>query len=139
MPRSATPWYADGLAFECTRCGNCCTGAPGYVWVRDEEIERLAAHLGQTVEAFMGRYVRRVGTRHSLIEHDNGDCVFWSREAGCTVYDARPIQCRTWPFWPENLESPRAWQRAHRKCPGIDRGAFFSLEQIEGAARRTRS
>jgi Fe-S-cluster containining protein len=138
MSRDASPWYSGGLAFECTRCGHCCTGAPGYVWVRDAEIARLAEHLGMTREAFSRRFVRQVGPRRSLIERDNGDCVFWDRQDGCTVYEARPEQCRTWPFWPENIESQRAWERAGRKCPGIDRGAYFSVEQIEEAARRTR-
>ena len=36
------PWYADGLSFTCTQCGNCCTGGPGYVWISDMEIDRLA-------------------------------------------------------------------------------------------------
>ena len=38
------PWYRDGLAFTCTRCGACCTGAPGYVWVDADEIAALAEH-----------------------------------------------------------------------------------------------
>ena len=37
-------WYDAGLKFQCTRCGACCTGAPGYVWVNGEEIARLAAY-----------------------------------------------------------------------------------------------
>jgi Fe-S-cluster containining protein len=137
MARSDSPWYRDGLAFECTRCGNCCTGAPGYVWVTEAEITRLAARLGLPREEFGRRYLRRVGPRLSLIERPNGDCIFWDRQDGCTVYEDRPEQCRTWPFWPQNLESERAWKNAGRHCPGIDRGAFFSLEQIEAAARRT--
>ena len=35
-------WYRDGLRFECTQCGKCCTGAPGYVWVDDDEVEALS-------------------------------------------------------------------------------------------------
>src|SRR5262245_24912135 len=101
-----SPWYRDGLKFECTRCGHCCTGAPGYVWVNGEEIARLAEYRGQTVEQFSKAYVRRVGQRHSLIEKPGGDCIFWEKETGCTVYAARPVQCQTWPFCPEHVESP---------------------------------
>lgn len=133
------PWYRDGLAFECTRCGACCTGAPGYVWVTPEEIADLAGHLGLAIEAFSRRYVRQVGGRLSLIERPNGDCIFWERAAGCTVYPARPAQCRTWPFWPENLETPADWERTVGACPGAGRGRFFSLEEIEAAAIRTPS
>ena len=59
----AAPWYADGLTFTCTTCGNCCTGGPGYVWVTTEEVRRLAEHLRLTPEEVVERYCRRVGGR----------------------------------------------------------------------------
>lgn len=137
MSRTDAPWYRDGLAFACTQCGACCTGAPGYVWVGAEEMARLARHRGEPIPAFTSRFVRRVGDRYSLTERPNGDCVFWDRGRGCTVYPARPDQCRTWPFWPENLESPSDWDRVARGCPGVDRGRVHSIEEIEAAAART--
>jgi uncharacterized protein len=139
MSAEETPWYRDGLAFECTRCGDCCTGAPGYVWVDAEEIDRLARFRGIAPEEFSRRYVRRVGHRYSLIEKPGGDCIFWDPAVGCTVYPARPTQCRTWPFWSENIETPEAWEAVTRVCPGSGQGQWFSLEQIEAAAARTRS
>ncbi|WP_152051903.1 YkgJ family cysteine cluster protein [Tautonia marina] len=134
---TGAPWYRDGLRFTCTQCGNCCTGAPGYVWVSVEEIERLAERTGLSVEQFGQQYVRQVGRRYSLIERPNGDCIFWDRAAGCTVYEARPIQCRTWPFWTENLESPQDWDEVRRTCPGSGQGQWYSVEEIEAAASRT--
>ena len=77
---STAPWYRDGLAFSCTRCGACCTGAPGYVWVSPEEIDRLAEFRGETVEQFAAKFVRRVGDRYSLIEKPGGDCIFWDKQ-----------------------------------------------------------
>jgi Fe-S-cluster containining protein len=124
------PWYHEGLAFTCTRCGACCTGAPGYVWVSIDEIEDLARHRGETLEQFSAKFVRQVGTHHSLVERPNGDCIFWDRQAGCTVYAARPAQCRAWPFWPENLETPEQWQRIERICPGAGQGQMHTLDQI---------
>ena len=53
------PWYREGLLFRCTGCGSCCTGAPGYVWVEQAEIEALASSLKLAVEEFQSRYVRR--------------------------------------------------------------------------------
>ncbi|MEX0818019.1 MAG: YkgJ family cysteine cluster protein, partial [Pirellulaceae bacterium] len=102
------PWYKDGLRFKCTQCGDCCTGAPGYVWVNKAEIEALAAERGEPdVETFESEYVRKIGIRRSLREFPNGDCVFFdSEKRKCTVYNARPRQCRTWPFWDSNLKSP---------------------------------
>ncbi len=138
MTDETEPWFRDGLAFECTRCGACCTGAPGYVWVDDEEIQALAGLLNLSLDAFARKYLRRVGGRISLIERPGGDCIFWSKSDGCTVYQARPVQCRTWPFWPENLESREDWDQATRTCPGSHRESVrvFTVEEILDAAGR---
>src|SRR6516165_2359859 len=93
------PWYQEGLRFRCTRCGHCCTGAPGYVWVNDEEIAAIAGHRGDDVDEFRTMHVRQVGSRQSLREKANGDCIFYDKYQGCTIYPVRPKQCRTWPFW----------------------------------------
>jgi Fe-S-cluster containining protein len=130
------PWYHDGLAFACTRCGACCTGAPGFVWVDAHEIARLAEHRGEAVDQFTRRFVRRVGNRYSLIEKPGGDCIFWEKSVGCTVYSARPVQCQTWPFWPENIDSPADWQRVGRGCPGAGRGQVFTMDEIRAAAAK---
>lgn len=136
MSATDEPWYRDGLAFTCTRCGDCCTGAPGYVWVDEEEIERLAQARGLSVANFGRRFLRRVDGRISLIERPNGDCVFWQAGAGCTVYEARPVQCRTWPFWPGNIESRQDWERVVRACPGSGQGRVFTLEEVRASAAR---
>ncbi len=129
------PWYKDGLRFSCTQCGNCCTGAPGVVWVDDEEIAQIAAATGKTEAEVRLLHTRQVGRRVSLIERSNGDCTFFeSATRSCTIYSARPRQCRTWPFWNSNIASPESWQDVRRDCPGAGRGAFFSLEEIERQA-----
>lgn len=125
-------WYRDGLRFECTQCGTCCTGAPGYVWVTWEESKSLARATGLSVREFRERHLRRVGQRYSLLEQENGDCVFWSQKSGCTVYRTRPSQCRTYPFWPENLCTPQAWGDAVRECPGAGKGRLYPVEEIDG-------
>jgi Fe-S-cluster containining protein len=129
---STNPWYHEGLRFKCTQCGNCCTGAPGYVWVNQEEIEQLAAAVGEEVERFEKLYVRKIGVRKSLVEFPGGDCVFFDSESRrCTVYAARPRQCRTWPFWDSNLRTEEAWEETCRVCPGSGQGKLYQLEQIE--------
>jgi len=127
------PWYHAGLRFTCSQCGDCCTGAPGHVWVNNEEIAALARLMQLPVEQFEDRYVRRVGARKSLIEFPNGDCVFFdSQTRKCTVYEARPRQCRTWPFWDSNLKTPEDWKHTCAVCPGSGQGKLHSLEEIEG-------
>jgi Fe-S-cluster containining protein len=122
------PWYREGLRFSCTQCGHCCTGAPGYVWVTRAELADLAAFLGISEEVFARRYLRRVGRRYSLIEKAGGDCVFY--DDGCSVYPSRPRQCRTFPFWSENLKSRADWEWATAECPGVAQGRLYSLEEI---------
>lgn len=126
------PWYKDGLKFKCTSCGDCCTGAPGYVWVNKQEIKALAAQLEMDVEAFEQKHVRLVGIRRALLEYANGDCVFFDNQTRkCTVYESRPRQCRTWPFWESNLRTPETWAETCEVCPGSGKGKLYQLEQIE--------
>ena len=130
-PPASEPWYADGLRFRCTQCGDCCTGAEGYVWVNQQEVEELAEAVGMKAETFERRFVKRVGIRRSLKERANGDCVLLDKETRrCTAYEVRPRQCRTWPFWNSNLRSREAWDEAAEACPGCNKGNLVPLEQI---------
>jgi Fe-S-cluster containining protein len=119
---AAPPWYAAGLRFSCTQCGHCCSGGPGYVWLSDADFARIAAFLNMPVDQFTRTYVRRIGESYSLTEKKGYDCVFLARidgKATCSIYDVRPTQCRTWPFWNQNLHSPDAWTQAAARCPGM--------------------
>ncbi len=124
------PWYKDGLPFTCTRCGHCCTGEPGYVWVNDEDLAAIAGQRGETLDEVKALYTRWTPRGRTLREKSNGDCVFYDREQGCTVYVVRPPQCRTWPFWESNVATPEAWQRTCEVCPGSGQGELISAEEI---------
>lgn len=148
-PNTDDVWYAKGLQFECTACGNCCTGGPGYVWASDAEIDRLAQTLKIERGQVLKQYCRKVSGRVSLKEKPRNtqgeyDCTFLQtspadvgdggKVAHCTrkcgVYAVRPIQCRTWPFWSGNLSSPAAWERATARCPGMNTGKCWPLSEI---------
>lgn len=136
-------WYVAGLAFECIECGNCCAGpGEGYVWLNDREITAIAHSLGITPEEMRRTCVRKVGRRKSLIEQKpSHDCIFLDEAADgrrlCRVYEVRPTQCRTWPFWKSNIHSAETWAEAATRCPGINRGRLYSPEEIEALAERT--
>ncbi|MCK4626096.1 MAG: YkgJ family cysteine cluster protein [Phycisphaerae bacterium] len=131
------PWYAGGLAFECTGCGGCCAGpGEGYVWVTPKEIVAIAKLLGLTEDKVRRKYVRKVGQRFSLVERKgNKDCIFLQPDGkggrNCRIYDARPVQCRTWPFWPSNIADADSWCLAGRRCPGINRGRLYNADEIQ--------
>ena len=130
------PWYAEeGLQFECTGCGDCCTGEPGHVWVTQEEIVALAKAVEIDLDEFEKYYVRPAEGRLSLVELPSGDCIlFDSEKRCCKVYEARPIQCKTWPFWRENIHKPEDWQYTKDECPGCGEGKLYQAEEIRRQA-----
>jgi len=125
------------LHFECVGCGDCCSGPEeGYIWITKPEIEFLANHFGTTLEQVKKKYLKRIGFKHSIKEdRSTKDCIFLASEQdgcrGCMIYPVRPNQCRTWPFWSFNLHTPDQWNMAAVRCPGINRGRFYSFEEIE--------
>ena len=103
------PWYNDGIRFHCTRCGHCCTGEPGFVWVSEDDLAAIARQRGETLEEVKTLYTRWAERGRTLREKGNGDCVFYDRVLGCTIYEVRPPQCRT--------AANRVWRlRAHRSA-----------------------
>lgn len=115
------PWYKEGLPFNCTQCGKCCTGLPGYVWVSEDEMREMAEFLSLSVSDFKRLYMKRVGQRWALVEKKSQDhsCVFY-KEQKCQIYAARPLQCRAYPFWQENLLSEVSWEAVAKECEGIN-------------------
>jgi len=134
--KKKTLWYVSGLHFECIQCGRCCSGpGEGYIWVTRPEIELIAEFMEVSVGELKRDYLKRVGLRMSIIEHDlTRDCIFLRQIEGikkCVIYTVRPSQCRNWPFWPSNLASGKAWNEATRKCPGVNRGRLHNYREIE--------
>ncbi|MBN2479397.1 MAG: YkgJ family cysteine cluster protein [Parachlamydiales bacterium] len=125
-------WYKKGLYFKCHKCSKCCTGGPGYVWLCEIEIEKISKHLNLSKNDFLKKYTRCVRGKISLIENQkNFDCVFL-KDKKCQIYEVRPSQCKTFPFWHCNLSSEKNWEDLKESCPGIDdkNGQFFDFEKI---------
>jgi Fe-S-cluster containining protein len=129
---SSDPWYHAGLPFECTQCGDCCTGSPGFVWVNSNEVRAIADYLDKPVGEIRLLYTRPARGRVSLNEYANGDCVFFDPQARrCTIYPVRPMQCKTWPFWDSTTATPAAWAETCRACPGSGTGPLVPLNVIQ--------
>jgi len=123
-------FYKAGLRFECQpNCGACCNGI-GDVYVDGAEISRLATHMQLPVSQFRKRFLRRVHGKYSLTDRPQGGCIFLGDDMKCKVYEARPRQCRTYPFWPRLLSSPLAWHMEGVRCPGIGKGEIIPAEEI---------
>ena len=132
-------WYDDGLQFTCVQgCVDCCIthGDHAYVYLEPDDVQNLACHLNVSHEEFLARFTV-VEDGYVLLRMDEPACLFLG-ERGCTVYEARPVQCRTFPFWKENLTTRARWDGLARFCPGIGQGPVHTSERIriEVSARR---
>ncbi|HET9299261.1 MAG TPA: YkgJ family cysteine cluster protein [Candidatus Polarisedimenticolaceae bacterium] len=132
------PWYAEGLRFACQPdCGRCCSNHDdyAYVYLSEEDAAALAAHLNLDQATFRARWTQV--DDGDLVLHMGQDACPFLDGARCTVYEARPTQCRTFPFWKENLKRRGDWEKLKTFCPGIGQGQVHSLLQIsERAAER---
>lgn len=93
----------------------------------------IAKLLDISVELFKRKYVRQRNNRFALIEKksQNNDCIFL-KDKKCSIYQARPTQCRTFPFWIENLNSEESWKLAAQSCEGInDDAPLIPYEKIQ--------
>lgn len=127
-------WWQEGVRFECQGSGKCCTshGEFGFVFLTLEDRRRFAQFLGISTATFTRKYCDKNehGVFHLKEDSKNTDCMFLKNKR-CSVYEARPTQCRTWPFWPEVM-SPKAWSRdVAAFCPGVGRGPLISPEKIQ--------
>jgi Fe-S-cluster containining protein len=108
--------YENSVQFECRKCGNCCSTG-GYVYLTTEDRVRLAMHLGLSVTGFTQEYCSRTRNEFHLKSPDTSCCFL--KDGLCEVYEARPTQCRTWPFWPQNFHN-RQWRAdAAPYCKGV--------------------
>lgn len=129
------PWYADGLRFTCRPdCGRCCTRHDDYAYVYLDrgDVARLAALFEITTKEFRARFTKR-DDGHTVLLMDEAACPFLDG-ARCSVYAARPGQCRSFPFWPENLTTETRWRRLAEFCPGIGEGDVVPLHVIRDRA-----
>ena len=106
----------------CESCaGNCCIGESGYIWINAQEIQALALHLKISAEDLKIRYLNKIAYKYSIKEvqlaSNNYACCFFDLEKRqCSVYDVRPNQCRTFPFWDYFKENE---EEVYRECPAI--------------------
>lgn len=105
----------------CQDCqGRCCNGESGNIWVTRTEIQAISGFLGLGSDEFILQYLRKIGYRYSIKElkkESNYACVFFDEDKnGCGIYEVRPEQCRSFPFWPYFKDHP---QEAYDECPGI--------------------
>ena len=126
--------YENGLNFECQRCSFCCGHSPGFVYLSWHDLDLLCSHFNMNREDFVEKYCRWADYYYgakvlSLLEKKNYDCILW--EKGCSAYEARPVQCRTYPFWSWMIKDAKMWAECAKDCPGMNKGRLWTKEEIE--------
>jgi Fe-S-cluster containining protein len=130
---SKPAWWSEGVHFQCQGSGKCCTsrGEYGFVFLSLEDRRKLAKKLGLTTAAFTRKHCEKYNGAYHLIEDgENPDCMFLEGNR-CGVYEARPTQCRTWPFWPEVMNAKTWKKEVLSYCPGVGKGPKISVDVIQ--------
>jgi uncharacterized protein len=121
-------FFDKGIRFSCRQCGGCCTGEPGIVYADKDELTLIAQYLEMPREILEERFTNPFLDGFTIKEVEDGRCIFY--ENGCVIYPFRPLQCRTFPFWFQNMRSMKAWKEACKRCPGISEGRLYTKEEI---------
>jgi Fe-S-cluster containining protein len=109
-------------------------GQYGFVYLTYADRKRMAAELKLTVRQFTEKHCDREDGWVYLKNPDQ-DCEFLDGKR-CTVYEGRPTQCRTWPFWPENLNAKTWNNEVAPFCPGVGKGKLYTAKEIEALAKK---
>lgn len=129
-------FYSNGLKFECKNCTACCCLEGGVVMLSQKDLSRLASHFNQTEEEFIKgncQFLQNDDDKKYYLclldKADTAQCIFWDK--GCTCYEARPTQCRTYPFWTKIMSDEKSWNEEKNFCPGINECNLISAQEIE--------
>ena len=115
-------------------CINCCQ-RPGDVFLTPDDAERIAEWLELTPAEFERRFCDRDADGALHLTNPTSDGCHFLLEDGCSIHDVKPLQCRTFPYWPENVKSRGSWKRVGRYCPGIGVGEIVPVETVIASAR----
>tara|TARA_Y100000996_G_C22179800_1_gene502323 strand:- start:81 stop:548 length:468 start_codon:yes stop_codon:yes gene_type:complete len=126
--------YNNGIRFECQGSGNCCVSrnSYGYVYLSEKDLKRFSKYFKIPLKNFKDKYCQTTDGFIHLAEKPEfeGNCIFL-KEKKCSVYESRPSQCRTWPFWNENMNT-KVWNKdISMNCPGIGKGKLLNKKEIE--------
>lgn len=126
----AKPFWKEGIQFSCQGTGQCCVSRNGYgyVYLSLQDRRRLAQHLGIPTRDFTRKHCAKTGGWFHL--KDSKAACPYLNGTRCGVYEARPTQCRTWPFWPENMKAKVWASEIAAFCPGVGKGRRYSAEEI---------
>ena len=126
--------YKKGIRFECQGSGNCCVSrnSYGFVYLSNIDLIRFSKYFKISLKKFKEKYCQITDGFIHLAEKPKlyGNCIFL-KDKKCSVYNSRPSQCRTWPFWNDNM-NVKVWDKdISVNCPGIGKGGIIKKKEID--------
>ena len=105
----------------CFTCRGTCCRWVGYVWITEQEMIAIAEGRGMELGEFADTYVRaaygKLSLQDRLIDGEALCCMFDPIDCRCTIYELRPEQCWTFPFWEQYKDE---YHHLLEYCPGIE-------------------
>ena len=127
------------IRFHCTGCGKCCHGNPDdqVIELLDKELEQISGYLGMGISRFKKQFVScdEFGVESIRIGDDHR-CTLLGEDNRCTVYPVRPLQCQTYPYWPEIMDTKKHWEAEAARCEGVGQGEVIPLALIKSELAR---
>ncbi|MBX7057467.1 MAG: YkgJ family cysteine cluster protein [Leptospirales bacterium] len=122
--------------FRCTGCGQCCRG-PGSVYFTADDLAAIYEHLDLSAAERRSLRQRLIqGKENGYYYHRTGGaCHFLDSEERCRIYEVRPLQCRSFPFWPSSFADQESYTEMRAECPGVDANEPETFSAL-GVARR---
>lgn len=115
------------MRFQCQPgCIRCCEQT-GFVYVNSEDIARLSKHLGVSRAEFTRHYLCGRAPLLRFRKPRKKQCPFLLSN-GCSVHEVKPLQCSSFPFWPELLASASERRETAKFCPGMNHGPLVNIE-----------
>ena len=124
--------YSKGMRFQCQRSSNCCVsrGSYGFVYLSKKDILRLSKYTDLSIKDFIKLYCEKTdGFVHFRERRKNGECQFLEKKR-CSIYAARPTQCRTWPFWNENMKAKYGMKKCNHFVLALVKVKLFKLLKL---------
>ena len=114
---------ADDI-FQCTMCGECCTGFGG-TYVSEQDIIKISAFIHCDSAKFTEKFCAVSGSKYVLTLSENGKCVFFDTEKQCTIHPVKPDMCKAWPFIRTVANHPENWNAMAGSCPGMKKNVPY--------------
>ena len=126
------------MRFHCQPgCIRCCE-EDGFVYLTADDIVRMSAHLKISRVEFRRRYVCGEPPLLRFRLRKGRPCPFLLAN-GCSIHEVKPLQCSSFPCWPELLDKPGERRRVAKYCPGMERGPSLDPDAARLLAEQVRT